>query len=33
MIFGVSGNVGASIIRMGFEGILCYNYNKEPPKP
>ena len=27
-------NVGALIIRIGFGGIVYYNYyNKEPPKP
>ena len=26
-------NVGALIIRIGFVGRLCYDYNKEPPKP
>ena len=26
-------NVGALIIRIGFGGIVCYYYNKEPPKP
>ena len=25
-------NVGASRIRIGFWGILCSNYNTEPPK-
>ena len=25
-------NVGAIVIRIGFWGVLCYNYNKEPPK-
>ena len=25
-------NIGALIIRTGFWGPLCYNYNKEPPK-
>ena len=25
-------NVGALIIRIGFGGILCCSYNKEPPK-
>ena len=28
-----SGNIGALIIRIGFGGIIYYNYNKEPPKP
>ena len=26
-------DVGALLIRIGFEGILHYNYNKEPPNP
>ena len=26
-------NIGALIIRIGFGGIVYYNYNKEPPKP
>ena len=30
---GIWCNVGALIIRVGFGGILYYNYNKEPPKP
>ena len=25
-------NVGALIIRIGFGGIIYYNYDKEPPK-
>ena len=25
-------NIGSLIIRIGFGGPLCYNYNKEPPK-
>ena len=25
-------SIGALIIRIGFWGILYYNYNKEPPK-
>ena len=36
-VFGGFGllrpNIGALIIRVGFGGILYYNYNKEPPKP
>ena len=26
-------DTGALIIRIGFGGMLYYNYNKEPPKP
>ena len=26
-------NVGALIIRIGFGGIVYYNYKKEPPEP
>ena len=26
-------SIGALIIRIGFEGILYYNYIKVPPKP
>ena len=25
-------NIGAGTIRIGFGGIVYYNYNKEPPK-
>ena len=25
-------NIGALIIRIGFEGIIYHDYNKEPPK-
>ena len=32
-LHGITANVGASIIRIGFWGPLYYNYNKEPPKP
>ena len=28
----VTANVGTFIIRIGFGGILYYNYNKEPPQ-
>ena len=30
---GTKSNVGALTIRIGFGGILYYNYNQEPPKP
>ena len=29
---GKLDNIGALIIRIGFGGLLCYNYNKEPPQ-
>ena len=29
---GDEPNIGALIIRIGFWGPLCYDYNKEPPK-
>ena len=28
----IEGNIGAIITRLGFWGIIYYNFNKEPPQ-
>ena len=32
-VYGIVVILGASIIRIGFGGILYYNFSKKPPKP